>query len=398
MIDVSRAFAPGQIYVALSRLTSLDGLVLSAPVPERGLRPDRCLLDFAETKPEPDALDEELETQSHRYLRRTVLDAYDFRELVANLAAHANSYGKDETKSEKQKNKAWAAALFNDTKPLKEVADKFLGQLTRITAPDQGDCLPLLHERLLAAKGYFDPLFDQLLKRVRTQIASMLQTKKTKQYLNELSDLERLYFKRKLLVYKSEALVSSALQNIDLTAETLKKCCPCEIREKVVEPEKPKDLAGNGDGSIAAKKEKRREREREKEKERERSTKEEKIDTKKISLRMFEEGKDVDQIAKERGLSVSTVEGHIAHFIGLGELDAGEFLNRRQIEEILSKADAIGSTRFPDLKHALENKYSYGQLKMALASRNRSSNDQAKAAPSRKKPRKKRANHGTQEI
>ncbi len=369
VIDVSRAFAPGQIYVALSRLTSLDGLVLSAPLPERGLRPDRCLLDFAETKPEPDVLDEELETQSHRYLRRTALDAYDFRELAVSLAAHVNSYAKDEAKSEKQKNKAWAIALFNDTKPLKEVADKFQGQLAKITAPDQGDCLPLLHERLLAAKGYFEPLFDQLLKRVRTQIASMLQTKKTKQYLTELSDLERLYFKRKQLVYKSEALVSAAIQNIDLTAETLKKCCPCEIRERVVEPENFEDSAEDGRARTKDKKKKERERERDKEK----PEKEDKIDTKKISLQMFEDGKDLGQIAKERGLSVSTVEGHMAHFIGRGELEIGEFLSQEQVGEILSKAEAIGSIRFPDLKIALENKYSYGQLKMALAHKQLSS-------------------------
>ena len=37
IIDVSRAFAPGQIYVALSRLVSLDGLVLTGPVPLSGL-------------------------------------------------------------------------------------------------------------------------------------------------------------------------------------------------------------------------------------------------------------------------------------------------------------------------------------------------------------------------
>ena len=32
IIDVSQAFAAGQVYVALSRLTSLDGLVLTSAV------------------------------------------------------------------------------------------------------------------------------------------------------------------------------------------------------------------------------------------------------------------------------------------------------------------------------------------------------------------------------
>ncbi|GAF01874.1 ATP-dependent DNA helicase [Saccharicrinis fermentans] len=37
IIDVQNAFAPGQIYVALSRLRSLDGLILTSPIPKEGL-------------------------------------------------------------------------------------------------------------------------------------------------------------------------------------------------------------------------------------------------------------------------------------------------------------------------------------------------------------------------
>ena len=352
VIDVSRAFAPGQIYVALSRLTSLDGLVLSARLPERGLRPDRCLLEFAETKPEPDVLHRQLADHSQHYIRKTVLDTYDFQKLVASLAAHVNSYDKDETRSEKQKHRDWAVSLFNDAKPLKEVSDKFLRQLARITDPRQGDFLSLLHERVAAAKGYFDPLFDQLSKRIQEHMQSMSQKDKTKEYRAELTDLERIFFRRRQLIYKSEALVSAALNNTELNADTWKKSGLYDDRKKLVESDGA-DAADDERGGRPTKGNRKQENN---------------PDSKSVSFAMLRDGMNIQQIAKERGLAVSTVEGHVAHFIRTGDLDVLQVMEEDQVEEILDKAQEIGADRFPRLRKALGNRYSYGQLKMALAS------------------------------
>ena len=50
IIDVSSAFAPGQIYVAISRLSSLNGLVLNAPIPVSELAQDGILKEYAKNK------------------------------------------------------------------------------------------------------------------------------------------------------------------------------------------------------------------------------------------------------------------------------------------------------------------------------------------------------------
>ncbi len=46
IVDAKDAFAHGQVYVALSRCTGLDGLVLTAPVPARALGTDPVVADF----------------------------------------------------------------------------------------------------------------------------------------------------------------------------------------------------------------------------------------------------------------------------------------------------------------------------------------------------------------
>jgi ATP-dependent exoDNAse (exonuclease V) alpha subunit len=46
IIDISRTFAPGQVYVALSRLTSLEGLVLRRPLRKQQVFVDRAVVRF----------------------------------------------------------------------------------------------------------------------------------------------------------------------------------------------------------------------------------------------------------------------------------------------------------------------------------------------------------------
>src|SRR4029077_14336491 len=46
IIDAGQAFAPGQVYVALSRLTSLQGLVLRSRIDPHCIHTDERVLEF----------------------------------------------------------------------------------------------------------------------------------------------------------------------------------------------------------------------------------------------------------------------------------------------------------------------------------------------------------------
>ncbi len=348
VIDVSRAFAPGQIYVALSRLTSLDGLVLSAPVPVKGFVQNENLLQFDQNKKDIQTLEIELHGEASGYIIETVMKAFMFQSLVQLVGYHVNSYNKDEKKSAKQQHKEWAVALLNDTRPVKEVADKFLNQLKHITANTKNDYLPLLHKRLLSAKAYFEPLLRDISGRINGQIKSLTGQKGIKSFLNELRDLERLYFSQLQQIYKAEAIVDAALKNVYITRESLKKSGLYDGREKAVKhadskKNKPKAKSSSKDPKPT------------------------KQNTKEISFNLFNSGKNIAEIAKERGLVVSTIEGHLAYYIRKGSLDIHKFLNKSQLKEILAKAAELEDSGLNPLKNALKNKFSYGELKMAVA-------------------------------
>jgi Superfamily II DNA helicase len=89
-----------------------------------------------------------------------------------------------------------------------------------------------------------------------------------------------------------------------------------------------------------------------------------KVDSKLVSYEAFRAGKTLTEIAQERELARSTIEGHLAHYIGLGELDVFELLTEAQVHEIgaflANQSEFVPSAA----KEHFGEKYSYGEIKM----------------------------------
>ncbi len=93
----------------------------------------------------------------------------------------------------------------------------------------------------------------------------------------------------------------------------------------------------------------------------------EKIDTKKVSLELFNKGLTIDQISSERGLTRATIEKHMASLIESGELEISEFLEddrRKTIEEIVS---GMLDKPLKEMKIALGDGYAYGEIQLVRA-------------------------------
>ena len=91
-----------------------------------------------------------------------------------------------------------------------------------------------------------------------------------------------------------------------------------------------------------------------------------KTETKMLSFELLKTGKTIDEIAAERGFVRATIEGHLAHFIGLGELDIFTLMERKQVEEIETYFREQNTPISSVAKAHFEDRYSYGQLNMVL--------------------------------
>ena len=89
-------------------------------------------------------------------------------------------------------------------------------------------------------------------------------------------------------------------------------------------------------------------------------------DTKKVSLELFNSGKSIDQIALERELNSNTIFGHLASFIGSGEIKVEDLMPKENYLELKKIIPTKTFENLSDLKHQLDEKFTYGEITLVL--------------------------------
>ena len=91
-----------------------------------------------------------------------------------------------------------------------------------------------------------------------------------------------------------------------------------------------------------------------------------KVNTKRVSFDLYKTGKTIAEIAAERNLAVSTIEGHLAYFIASRELDISEFLTKEQVDETAGFFEERKTESLVEAKAHFGERFLYGQLRMVL--------------------------------
>ena len=86
-----------------------------------------------------------------------------------------------------------------------------------------------------------------------------------------------------------------------------------------------------------------------------------------LTLELFQQGKNIEEIASERGLSKSTIEGHIARFIASGDIDMHKIVNTDDLDILIPYFTANRDILLKDAFEHFEMKYSYGMLRIVEA-------------------------------
>ncbi|MFN0050144.1 MAG: helix-turn-helix domain-containing protein, partial [Cytophagales bacterium] len=71
------------------------------------------------------------------------------------------------------------------------------------------------------------------------------------------------------------------------------------------------------------------------------------------------------EIAAQRNFTIGTIEGHLAHYVALGEIDVLLLMPANKLNTILETALKLDQPLFNALKEVLGDEYSYSDLRYA---------------------------------
>ncbi len=341
IIDLSRAFAAGQIYVALSRLTSLDGLILTAPMKYTVPPQADVLKEYMKSKQSPEELEKALKQGLKEYIDNYVRDAFNFEPLLSQINYYISGFDRGEKATKKDKYKPWAIGLKELLLPAYNVSKKFLLQIDKISKLDSEIYLSKLFERVRAAKDYFEPILKDFSEKISLPINELSKEKRVKKYITELKNLDRVFFGQLQKIYKAEALIDAVIKNTELTKEQLNKLQP-EKPELEIKEEKPAKL-------------------------KEKKEKKPKTPTREISFQMFKSGKSIEEIAEERNIKIRTIEEHLIPFVENGDLDVFKFVSKEKLKKISEVHKTMENDFLTPIKEQLGDDYTWEEIKFAVA-------------------------------
>ena len=155
IIDAGAAFAPGQVYVALSRCTNLEGMVLQSRVNSSSLFSDRRIVEFSQRSASGNQLQQELAIAKKNYQQSVLIGVFDFS-VAINSGKDVMEYLLEHTSSFNPESSGWIEGILGKLDKLQDTAKKFQAQLQNLfQQPEAPEENTPLQERIKAAAVYF---------------------------------------------------------------------------------------------------------------------------------------------------------------------------------------------------------------------------------------------------
>lgn len=430
IIDAEASFAHGQVYVALSRCKTLEGLVLKTPIREHSIISDETVGGFIQQVEKNQPGEKELNDAKLAFQRELLMEMFRFYRLIYLV----NSI----SKTISENSGSFTGLLIDHFKKMRsdfqselvEVGEKFQQQIEKYlqVEPDV-EKNNELQERLKKAAGYFSEkvktIFIEAIENTDLEIDNRKIKKQIVRWINDL-DGEA---KTKLAAYNECRNGFSVKKIMDARAKAMiEDNIPKQKKQKAKEIVNPEDIPhpelykllrsfryeksselgippymifsqksliemvnylptdsftlqlinglgkrkieqfgidiiqiiqsycdenGIDKGEIPLKEVRKK--------------KEPKPDTKKVSLEMFQSGKTIEQISKERGLAETTIASHLAHYVKKGEIDVFQFLSKEKVEKITAYFRNAENRNLAPARETLGEEFSYSDLRMGLS-------------------------------
>ena len=198
-IDAANSFTSGQVYVALSRCTSLDGIVLLSPINRNSIMVDSRIQRFSKNNFNEDLLPDFVNRKKRDTLCNMLIKLFSFNLLevaVLDLKGYVTEFRADFSDYTPE----MVENILSIVQDLSDVGTRFAVQLRKITNAND---FSLLNSRVNDAKKYFLQRLETLKKAMDiTNVSTKKKERANKfsKFLNEVNKnlQETLFFLKNL--------------------------------------------------------------------------------------------------------------------------------------------------------------------------------------------------------
>jgi uncharacterized protein YpbB len=338
IIDAGRSFAAGQVYVALSRCRSLEGIVLHSLIPPNALHSDERIGEFSSAHHSTGELQDVFTREKALYANHLLFRMFTFPQLSVYLDEWKTLIEKRDI-PDKEAAKALHTQICNRTKEIDSTAEKFQRQLQRLLAAIENDQtqIAMLKERCAKAIQYFtDQIAEGLISPLRAHINELAYKKKMKRYLQHLQAIEQIYWNKVNWLYDGHFMDEKLYPGE-------RKHSKDKVQQVVSSATRSKKAKGG---------------------------------TFNDTLDLHRQGKTIAEIAEIRGLNQETIKHHMARWIALGEVNIYDLLPNETIKPVLDFIEKEQFFSAGSIRRGLGESFEYSDIRMIISHALRKRNQQ----------------------
>ena len=343
IIDAASSFASGQVYVALSRCRTLEGMVLATPLRQDAVIADHRVDDYIDGQEEAAQRSvARLESIKEEYYKELLGELFDFKELaslqkrmlgvcmefpsgtVVGLAQKHNDILNSLNETVVPVGAKWQRLIMQ--KPYQEVSSQ------EFSARVKNGCAYFLSE--------LDGMYGEFLDKTRDIKAENKEL--VKRYGNVWNDLD--------MELSAIRILLKAMSAVPFSTEAY-------LRERQIAVFEasgfvPKELKTPKSSKKPASK----------------PQKEKKEDTKVTTFKLYRQGLSVKEISKERDLNQQTIVRHLAHYVAKGMISVEELVPSSKVDSIQEIISGLGSVKsLSAIKEACPSDITYQDITLVIA-------------------------------
>ncbi len=190
IIDAADSFSSGQVYVALSRCRSLNGLTLSTIISSKSLLNDTKILNFSSKKQNNEQVNSIFNSSQRNYVKSVLLNLFDFTEQFRYRKDLGGIIQMNKSKINNE-GLIWSASFFETIETLVNLSNKFKEQLESLINQsviiEQDE---VLQNRIKKASIYF----EIEIKKSIDELKKCLLISESKEAANEINEILQQFF------------------------------------------------------------------------------------------------------------------------------------------------------------------------------------------------------------